>query len=90
MLRVRRSSGQAFELPGQLYHVVPGNCDWLPVNFAKMAVLILPNRTIMPVALEDPKAFCVALPKIELHAHINGSISFETIKKLTDRKVSCQ
>ncbi|KAH8554667.1 hypothetical protein BGW37DRAFT_480601 [Umbelopsis sp. PMI_123] len=40
----------------------------------------------MPVALEDPKAFCVALPKIELHAHINGSISFETIKKLTDRK----
>ncbi|KAI8582286.1 hypothetical protein K450DRAFT_228241 [Umbelopsis ramanniana AG] len=40
----------------------------------------------MPAFTGDLKAFCVALPKVELHAHINGSISFDTIKKLTERK----
>jgi adenosine deaminase len=41
----------------------------------------------MSVNANELKAFCVALPKIELHAHINGSISHETISKLRERKV---
>ena len=32
--------------------------------------------------------FCVHLPKVELHAHINGSISKETMKKLIAMKVA--
>lgn len=30
--------------------------------------------------------FCVDLPKVELHAHINGSISPKTMRQLADRK----
>lgn len=30
--------------------------------------------------------FCVRLPKVELHAHINGSISPKTMHQLMDRK----
>lgn len=26
--------------------------------------------------------FCRALPKLELHAHLNGSLSMDTLKKL--------
>ncbi|GAB5586164.1 hypothetical protein Unana1_01064 [Umbelopsis nana] len=40
----------------------------------------------MPATTENLKLFCTSLPKVELHAHINGSISFETIRKLTERK----
>ncbi|KAJ2956018.1 hypothetical protein NQZ79_g8073 [Umbelopsis isabellina] len=40
----------------------------------------------MSVNVASLKAFCVELPKIELHAHINGSISHETIAKLRERK----
>lgn len=48
----------------------------------------LPSNTKqMPAKTENLKTFCTALPKVELHAHINGSISFATIKKLTERKV---
>ena len=36
----------------------------------------------------DLEIFCVDLPKVELHAHINGSISKETMKKLIAMKVT--
>ncbi|KAK0396113.1 hypothetical protein QR680_001568 [Steinernema hermaphroditum] len=32
------------------------------------------------------KAFCKSLPKVELHAHLNGSISFDTIQELVTLK----
>ncbi|CAO3598491.1 unnamed protein product [Absidia cylindrospora] len=31
--------------------------------------------------------FCVQLPKIEVHAHINGSLSPQTMRALVARKV---
>ncbi|KAG0187350.1 hypothetical protein DFQ28_006485 [Apophysomyces sp. BC1034] len=34
----------------------------------------------------DLAEFCVKLPKIELHAHINGSISPDTMRLLVERK----
>ena len=34
----------------------------------------------------DLSAFCVQLPKIELHAHINGSISPKTMHQLRELK----
>lgn len=37
---------------------------------------------------KDLEKFCVDLPKVELHAHINGSISKETMKTLISRKVA--
>lgn len=30
--------------------------------------------------------FCVQLPKIELHAHLNGSLSSATMRELVERK----
>lgn len=30
--------------------------------------------------------FCVQLPKIELHAHLNGSLSPATMRELVERK----
>ncbi|XP_012553686.1 adenosine deaminase-like protein [Hydra vulgaris] len=33
----------------------------------------------MKLSLEE---FCFAIPKVELHAHLNGSLSFKTIQKL--------
>jgi adenosine deaminase len=30
--------------------------------------------------------FCVKLPKIELHAHLNGSLSPATMRELVERK----
>jgi adenosine deaminase len=32
----------------------------------------------------DTRAFCRSLPKAEFHAHLNGSISNETMQKLID------
>lgn len=32
------------------------------------------------------KDFCFRLPKVELHAHLNGSISPATMKELVERK----
>jgi hypothetical protein len=69
---------------------------WLPTSkHAQKATFhqnsklnFLPSNTKqMPAKTENLKTFCTALPKVELHAHINGSISFATIKKLTERKV---
>ncbi|XP_015109987.1 adenosine deaminase-like protein [Diachasma alloeum] len=34
----------------------------------------------------DLRSFCEALPKIELHAHLNGSVSPQTLKKLQKLK----
>ncbi|XP_015758670.1 PREDICTED: adenosine deaminase-like protein isoform X1 [Acropora digitifera] len=36
-----------------------------------------------------PFSFFKKIPKVELHAHINGSISAETIEKLIQRKAAC-
>lgn len=30
--------------------------------------------------------FCVQLPKVELHAHLNGSLSPATMRELVERK----
>ncbi|XP_043279133.1 adenosine deaminase-like protein [Venturia canescens] len=38
----------------------------------------------------DLQEFCRALPKIELHAHLNGSLSIETMKKLSQKKNSSE
>ncbi|KAK2553211.1 Adenosine deaminase-like protein [Acropora cervicornis] len=37
----------------------------------------------------SPFSFFKKIPKVELHAHINGSISAETIEKLIQRKAGC-
>lgn len=38
------------------------------------------------MATSGLREFCVRLPKVELHAHINGSISPKTMRELVDRK----
>ena len=37
----------------------------------------------MTTTLQD---FCIQLPKIELHAHLNGSLSPKTMSELVERK----
>jgi adenosine deaminase len=32
------------------------------------------------------KEYCIQLPKIELHAHLNGSLSPSTMRELVERK----
>lgn len=39
--------------------------------------------TVTAAALKD---FCKQLPKVELHAHLNGSLSPATMKKLVEFK----
>ncbi|XP_047453138.1 adenosine deaminase-like protein [Mugil cephalus] len=36
--------------------------------------------------MDDDAVFYQELPKVELHAHLNGSVSFQTIEKLISRK----
>lgn len=51
----------------------------LPCSSVKAPFIIIPMTT----SLAD---FCVQLPKVELHAHLNGSLSPATMRELVERK----
>lgn len=73
-------------LPQKGKPFIPQQHHLRPFKYSFPTSFPTPPQVFLMAPSTDLVDFCVRLPKVELHAHINGSISPKTMHQLMDRK----